>query len=143
MLKEVKFSLTPEKVLDLKEADSAKYDFLPNEGIVGSIQYDFGDTTEDLVDAFGDAPCKKLIEGHCRFSIQGLGRTMLSEGKSPEEIQERFYDLDAEEYKWKPSDSPQRKTALEKESEKILKSSDPEAEIAALEAMIAAVKKQI
>lgn len=143
---QVKASLTSDAVAKLKKQDPTKYAKLPDAG-TGDIHIDYpvGETVADLVKNFTEKVVRNQFLGHLKFTIQGKMRTrlvdLLAEGKSLQQavaqIQSEFFANN--EYKWKPSDSPARQSAVEKEKKRI-SNLDPEkkaAEIAAIKKMLA------
>ncbi len=121
--------LTAHRISKLKEDEKlnkdGKYDFLPDQDISATIMYDFGDDPQDAVDRFGKDVVMSFIEGHCLFGLQEKIRSLLQQGLSEEEIQEKIYDVDNEEYIWKPGLAPARKSTIEKLADK-LNSLDPD-----------------
>lgn len=143
-----KSSLTENAVDKLKKSDAEKYAKLPAEGVGPcEIQYEIPDTLVEIGKVFTDKVAFNLFVGHVKFSIEGRVRKLLAEeiasGKSlaqaQREIQNKFYNLETKEYVWKPSDSPQRMSAAEKEAKRISKlPKEKQAdEIAALKAQLA------
>lgn len=135
MLKEVKASLTPDRVAKLKVEDEEKYGFLPDEGLEVTVEYDFGDDTQHAIELFTDKICLSMIQGHILFSLQGKIRNMLAAGKTFEEIQDALYDLDKNEHVWKPTEAAGRKSEVEKTKDKLSKMS-PEARARAKEELM-------
>ena len=127
MLTSVVAKLTPHAVKTLKKLDPEKYDFLPDEGVGPvTIQYDFGDDIPQAVEFFTEKICLNLIAGHAKFGMQGLIRDALAQGKNPEEIQAKFYNLEAGIHNWKPAQAGPRKSVEEKERDRLMKL-DPDA----------------
>jgi hypothetical protein len=125
MLTPVKSSLTREAVAKLKANAPTdkpdKFNYLPDEGVEVTTQYDFGDDTAAAVAAFTDKVCLSMIQGHIKFSLQQKIRDLLADGKTEEEIQAAIYDVNTGEYKWKPGEARPRKSDLDKERTKIKK----------------------
>ena len=126
MLTEVVSSLTEYQVDKLKRADADKYAALPDEGVSATIQYEFGSDISEAVDLFGDEVCLNMIKGHVKFSLQQRVRDMLTSGKTQEEIQDAFYDIQTGQHVWKPSEGGGRtkKSAVEKERDRLRKLPD-------------------
>lgn len=137
-------SLTPEAVEKLKAGkDGEKYTGLPDEGKETEFLYDFGDTTEESIAIFGDKVVRSYVVGHCLFTIQGIARSMMKAGKTEKQIQAFFFDEAIGKNVYLPSEYSGRKTAAEKEHDRIQKLS-PERqaqEVAALKAMLKKLEK--
>ncbi len=133
----IKASLTPDAVEKLKAGkEGEKYAEL--EARETEFQFDFGDDTEEAVAIFGDNVVRSYIVGHCSFTLQGIARSLMKAGKTDEEIQAHFYDPATEMNVYRPGEYTGRKSAVEKEHDRIEKMS-PEAkekEIDALRAML-------
>jgi len=138
-VQKIEANLTAERVAKLKAEDEKTYANLPDKGMSASIEFDYGDTVLDAVENFTEEVVMDWIEGHSKFTIQEKMRNMLAQGKTPEEIQLAFYNPETGEVTWKPQQAPERKSAVDKEKDRLTKL-DPEKrdkEIAALRAMLA------
>jgi len=133
----VKYSLTPHQVAKLKQDDeNGIYANIPDEGIKASMQYGFGENSKENVKIFGDVVCQNMVREHIKFWIAGRARKMLAMGKTPEEIQEAFYNPETMEVILQPSETSTRgKSAAEKEADRISKIDDPAKKKAEIEAM--------
>ncbi|KKN73985.1 hypothetical protein LCGC14_0395510 [marine sediment metagenome] len=141
----IKASLTPDAVEKLKEGkDGEKYQSLPDEGLEVEFQYDFGDNNAEAVALFGEGVVRSYIVGHCSFTIQGIARSMLKAGRSAKQIRAHFFDESTGLNVYQPGEYTGRKTAVEKEHDRILKMSPEkrDAEITELEKVLARIKKE-
>jgi len=120
VVKQIKASLTPQRVANLKAEDAEKYFGLDDNGLEVTVDYNFGADTAELVDKVGDAVVYNNAIGHILFTAQSIIRNMLAAGKTSAEIQAHFD-------KWIPGETPTRKTPAEKERDRLLKLS-PEAQ---------------
>ena len=141
----IKASLTADAVTKLKGGkDGEKYQALPDEGLEVEFQYDFGDNNAEAVTLFGEPVVRSYIVGHCSFTIQGIARSMLKAGKSVKQIQAHFFDSATGKNVYKPGEYTGRKSAVEKEHDRILKLSPEkrDMEIAELERVLSRIKKE-
>ena len=134
-IKTVKASLTKDRIASLKKEDNEKYGRLPNEGVEASVQYDFGATPAEAASYFGDKVVMRLLNFAISHPIQSKIRDMLAEGKSPAQIQAAIYDVANKKHIYKPGEGAVRKSAVEKEAERLAKL-DPEARKREKEALL-------
>jgi len=134
--------LTAHRIAKLKADEKlnkdGKFDALPDTDISATITYDFGNDPMDAVDKFGEKVVMSFITGHCLFGLQEKIRSLLQQGLSEDEIQDKIYNVEDEEYVWKPGEAAPRKSAIDKIAERLNKL-DPEArqrEIDALRALL-------
>ena len=146
-IEQVKASVTKQKVAKLKEEDAEKYAKLPDAGIAEvTVDYDFGANPAEAAKYFGDEVVMRLLNFAISHPIQSKIRDGLiagiSEGKSPavvvKAIQAALF-VDGKNV-WIPGAAAVRKSATEKERDRLNKIEDPEKkakEIAALKALLA------
>ena len=142
MQEKVTATLTAHRINKLKNDEKlnkdGKFDSLPDSDLTATIVYDFGDDPMDAVEKFGERVVMSFITGHCLFGLQEKIRSLLQQGYSEDEIQDKIYNPNTNEHFWRPGEAPKRKSAIEKTADRLNKL-DPEArekEIEALRALL-------
>lgn len=120
-IKTVKASLTKDRIASLKKEDPEKYGRLPNEKVEAAVQYDFGSNPQEAATYFGADVVMRLLNFAISHPIQSKIRDMLSEGKTKAQIQAAIYDVANKKHVYKPGLAPSRKSAIEKEADRLKK----------------------
>jgi len=131
-IQKVSASLTKEKVAALKEVDKEKYARLPNEGTGKvEVEYDFGGSPEEAGKYFKPDVVMRLLNFAISHPIQSRIRdglvAGLADGKPVativKEIQASIYANG--KHVWVPGMATARKSAVEKERDRLNKIEDP------------------
>jgi hypothetical protein len=142
---QVSATLTVDAIAKLKLNDKeGKHTYLNDKGESCTIEYNFGDSIDEMVAIFSEEVVTQMVIGHILFTLQGKMRSWLAAGKDEEEIQELLFDVDSNTHNWKPTLGGTRKSEEEKLETKLSKLSVPQraAQIKAMQELLARMQQE-